>query len=345
MSFQVLNDPSVGANSRAFGEGLNAALQGLVSHKVGQIQQHKQRQETSRGLQALGYSPHEAAELSQFDPQIVGEIVKSKVKQIHSPEYQQQKWQQQQYQQQVQQQQQQRQEQQTGLQALQEQQQQMQQQPQVPYRPGYTGLKQPEYGGREQQALAQQIQQQKQQLAKPQQTPSLASGLAASQSQATTKGLTAAQSLKHEQETQKKIKAKEHVQEAYDRVKEILDTGYTGYSLTGLTPEGRELRSELDTLSEIFLANLIPLLNPRGAISKDRFNYLKGLIPNSWDTDAAMKGKLEALKATFGLEGSSPSDESDTPPQEMVNRSPEGQIFYNDGVPKFIKKNGKLERA
>ncbi len=164
------------------------------------------------------------------------------------------------------------------------------------------------------------------------------------------KGLTAAQSLKLEQDTQKKSEAKKHVQKAYDRVKEILDTGYTGFSFTGLSPEGRQQRAEMDTLGEIFLANFIPLVNPKGTMSKQRFEYIQSKIPSSWDMDATIKGKLDALKEIFELEDhstekSSSPDSSGQPPQELVSASPEDTIFYDDGVAKFIKKNGKLERV
>lgn len=130
--------------------------------------------------------------------------------------------------------------------------------------------------------------------------------------------------LAEKEDKQKKLKSKEHVQKAYDRVKDILDTGYTGYSLTGLSPEGRKQRSELDTLSEVFISNLIPLLNPKGTISKERFNYIKNLAPNSWDTDAALKGKMEALKDIFELKGSS-AEKSNKSTVEM--RNADGDIY------------------
>lgn len=151
-----------------------------------------------------------------------------------------------------------------------------------------------------------------------------------------TKDLTPIQKLKHEQDTQKKIEAKKHVQKAYDRVNEILDSGYTGYSLTGLTPEGRKLRSELDTLSEVYISNLIPLLNPKGTMSKERFNYIKNLAPNSFDTDAAIKGKQEALREIFDLKGSSPKK---TPKGtiEMIDSSGEIYDIPEDQVEKAKK--------
>ena len=52
-------------------------------------------------------------------------------------------------------------------------------------------------------------------------------------------------------------------------------------------------------MSEVFISHLIPLLNPKGTISKERFNYIKGLVPNSKDTDSAFKGKLKALERIF----------------------------------------------
>ena len=98
--------------------------------------------------------------------------------------------------------------------------------------------------------------------------------------------------------------SKRHVQDAFNRVSEILESGNTGFSPLGITPQGRQQRAELDTLSEVFISNLIPLLNPKGTISKERFNYIKNLAPSSWDTDAKIKGKLKALSDIFGLEGS-----------------------------------------
>lgn len=127
-----------------------------------------------------------------------------------------------------------------------------------------------------------------------------------------------------QKDEEKKLKSKEAVQKAFDRTQEILDAGYTGYTPFGLTPEGRKQRSELDTLSEVFISKLIPLLNPKGTISKERFNYIKSLAPNSWDTDATIKGKLEALKEIFELEGSS-SEKSTAGTLEM--RDAAGEIY------------------
>jgi len=106
----------------------------------------------------------------------------------------------------------------------------------------------------------------------------------------------------HQAKNKKSTQDSKIVQDAFDRSEEILKSGYTGFSPVGLTPEGREQRAELDTLGEVFISHLIPLLNPRGTISQSRFNYIKSLVPNSWDTDATIKGKLAALKDIFRLE-------------------------------------------
>lgn len=95
--------------------------------------------------------------------------------------------------------------------------------------------------------------------------------------------------------------SQELVKNAFDRVEQILGSGVTGFSPTGLSPKGRESRAELDTLGEVFISHLIPLLNPKGTISKERFNYIKGLVPSSSDTDAKIKGKLNALRNIFAM--------------------------------------------
>jgi len=108
------------------------------------------------------------------------------------------------------------------------------------------------------------------------------------------------------QRNEKQIKSEEgtqQVQSAFNRVEEILGSGATGFSLRALMPRGRQERAELDTLGEVFISHLIPLLNPKGTISQGRFNYIKGLAPSSTDTDATIKGKMAALKGIFKLPG------------------------------------------
>lgn len=79
---QVINDPN---RNQSLGgslvNGLSSALQGLVSHKVGQIQQKQSQQKTAHGLQALlpDISTKEAHNLALLDPKILEQVVKSKM--------------------------------------------------------------------------------------------------------------------------------------------------------------------------------------------------------------------------------------------------------------------------
>lgn len=107
--------------------------------------------------------------------------------------------------------------------------------------------------------------------------------------------------IKNQQNQTSKNKEKAQLLgDTFSRAEEILKGGNTGIFTGGkLTPQGRKDRAELDTLSEVFISQLIPLLNPKGTISKERFNYIKSLAPNSSDTDATIEGKLAALRKIF----------------------------------------------
>ena len=120
------------------------------------------------------------------------------------------------------------------------------------------------------------------------------------------------------------IEGKDQLQNAFQRTQEILDSGYTGYSWKKLSPEGRKQRAELDTLGEVYISQLIPLLNPRGTVSQARFEYIKGLVPNSKDSDAVIKGKLTALKNIFETKGEGLKEAENTNFVQM--RDPSGVI-------------------
>lgn len=79
MPFQVLNDQSRSAVSDSIGNALSTGLQNLVSHKLNAMQEQKQRQSTMQGLQAIGYNPQQAAQLSNLDPQSLQQVVKQKL--------------------------------------------------------------------------------------------------------------------------------------------------------------------------------------------------------------------------------------------------------------------------
>lgn len=95
---------------------------------------------------------------------------------------------------------------------------------------------------------------------------------------------------------------KQEIGSAIQRVEELVKKKNTGFSLGAFTLEGRKDRAELDTLSEIFVGNLLPLINPRGQISDARMKFIRSLIPNSSDMDATIRGKLDAIKQIFQIE-------------------------------------------
>jgi len=88
---------------------------------------------------------------------------------------------------------------------------------------------------------------------------------------------------------------------AFNRAEQILKGGYTGKTIKSFGKTGRQERAELNNLSEIFISNLIPLINPRGTMSKERFNYIKNLTPQGHDTDETIRGKLDSLRTIFEM--------------------------------------------
>jgi len=124
--------------------------------------------------------------------------------------------------------------------------------------------------------------------------------------------------------------SRERINHAFNRTNELLKSGKTGFTYKGLGEKGREDRAELNNLSEIWISELIPLLNPKGTISKDRFNYIKGLAPNSTDTDATIKGKLKALKYIFKESGMGEDGQIPGSPEgfRSQNEKPQGDMVY-----------------
>ena len=135
--------------------------------------------------------------------------------------------------------------------------------------------------------------------------------------------------------------SRERINHAFNRTNELLKSGKTGFTYKGLGEKGREDRAELNNLSEIWISELIPLLNPKGTISKDRFNYIKGLAPNSTDTDATIKGKLKALKDIFKEHGIGEGGQIPGSPEgfRSQNEKPQGEF-----VQARHKKTGKMYR-
>ena len=140
---------------------------------------------------------------------------------------------------------------------------------------------------------------------------------------------------------------KEKLNYAFDRTIQLLEGGNTGkFTFGHLTPEGRQDRAELSNLSEIFVANLIPIINPRGTLSKPRFEYIKNLTPQENDTDATIKGKLKALKEIFSLKGNAPALKN-MPKEENITETiniQEGQTASGPNG-KVIFKGGQWQQA
>ncbi len=97
------------------------------------------------------------------------------------------------------------------------------------------------------------------------------------------------------------------VKKAFNRVNEIFKGGNTGFTLKGLSEKGRTDRSELDTLNEIFVGHLIPILAPKGTVTDARLKYIQSLVPQSSDSDAKIKGKMKGLAEIFGFDQGKPT--------------------------------------
>jgi hypothetical protein len=124
-----------------------------------------------------------------------------------------------------------------------------------------------------------------------------------------------------QQKTVDDSKKKQILQDAFTGSEELLKGGYTGkFTSGGLTPEGRRQRAEFDGLAEVFISQLIPLLNPRGNMSQARFDYIKSLVPSSDYTDATNEGKLKALRKIFA------GDLSEVELDTIEMTSPDGHI-------------------
>ena len=79
---QIIPQSSSASNiGSAIGRGLGSGLQALADTHLQKLIQKEQRKDAKAGLEALGYSPADAAKLANFDPQILKEVIKQKGKQ------------------------------------------------------------------------------------------------------------------------------------------------------------------------------------------------------------------------------------------------------------------------
>lgn len=87
---QVINDPNRQSTGGAVGSALSSALQGLASHKIGQMQAQKQQERTAQGLQSIFNIPaQDAHKLARLEPAILDQVVKQKLAEPGQVAYQQ----------------------------------------------------------------------------------------------------------------------------------------------------------------------------------------------------------------------------------------------------------------
>lgn len=98
-----------------------------------------------------------------------------------------------------------------------------------------------------------------------------------------------------------------NVQGIFNTMSEMLAKDLPGIGISpktriGLDPEGSQNRAEFDSLRGGIESALIPLVN-KGALSKNRFDYILSLIPNASDRQRAILGKLKGLSKVLAQEG------------------------------------------
>ncbi len=77
---QVINDPNRQTYGQTLSKSLSSALEGLASHKIGQMQAKHQQTRTAQSLESLlGVSSKEAHNLALLDPKILEHVVKNKL--------------------------------------------------------------------------------------------------------------------------------------------------------------------------------------------------------------------------------------------------------------------------
>lgn len=87
MAIQIIDDPSRDAFGSALAQGLSGGLQNLMQHKMQAMQQQRAVQQTTNGLQALGFDPKQAQQLAQLDPQTLQLVVKQKLEEPNQRAY------------------------------------------------------------------------------------------------------------------------------------------------------------------------------------------------------------------------------------------------------------------
>ena len=132
------------------------------------------------------------------------------------------------------------------------------------------------------------------------------------------------------QDYEKKNEAKksnEGIQSTLNELTDTLKEGNLGFTPKKyLTSKGRRDKQYFNTLS-LKLEGIARELATKGALSKDRFQYLLDNIPSSAKSDAANAGAIEAWAKELGLEA----------PEEL-------QEFYNGASSPKDAITGKMKR-
>lgn len=76
----IYQDNPGGDFGRSLGTGLGSGLSQLAQMKLNQLSQREGQVRASKGLQALGFSPEDAFQISQFDPNTIAKIAQEKTR-------------------------------------------------------------------------------------------------------------------------------------------------------------------------------------------------------------------------------------------------------------------------
>lgn len=111
---------------------------------------------------------------------------------------------------------------------------------------------------------------------------------------------------KQQSELMEKEKSQQQGQKIFDTAAKMLKQGVAGIGISpgtaiGVNREGVQNRAVFDTLRSKFESQLLPLVN-KGALAKQRFDYIMSLIPKSSESQRAIAGKLYALGHELGFD-------------------------------------------
>jgi len=297
-------------------EGLSEALSSLANAKIQQIQEKKARQDLHNAFPDM--DPGAINFLASRPPKEQLEYLQQYAAGSSALQQEQQT---------------QRQQQEQGLQALLGLQQEQQQKGQFPYRPGFQGAKQQQYGGAEQQEIAQQIQQAQQQLAKSKKPISFAQALGAGPGKAATVNVKMQEHIDkknskfNEKINQYRVGA-EDIVDNLRAIMDLIDSGKVEFGLLGNLKERTPLNAGFPLMNDE-TQQFVTLIND--TVDKDSA-FTKGVATN-------FKIKLkQSAKPHLGLSKESARDRVERMLQEKLK-----VIRMGDIRDKLIEQNGGVE--